>query len=198
MCRARFLAVKLAAPGAPNNNQRTPTNMTPKSDSARYLARQEAAQQKHGYLTNDIVNISWHQPPRVNGRPLKLSTHGLTALLLLAERAVEFPGDYVPTEDIILAIEKGKRLLGNLKMSWNNPTPNQVHAAVNNVRRAIRKTGLNPDLVESVQGKGYRLSTPAMNIVINVPGAESLAALSLNTFVRKDRDEPPGYRRSYS
>ena len=171
--------------------------MNPKSDNARFLARQEAAQLKHDYLTNDIVNIHWHQPLRVNGRPLKLSSHGRTLLLLLAARATEFPGDCMPTEDIIAALVRGKRLLGDLRMSWNNPTHAQVHSAVRDVRLALEKNKLNTALVELVSGKGYRLSTPAMNVVINVPGTENLASLSLDTFVKREGDAIPDFRRPF-
>lgn len=161
--------------------------MTPSPDDSRYLDRQEAAQLKHDFLTNDIVKLRGRQAPRVNGRPLKLSTHGQTLLLLLAARAVKYPGDYFTAEDLVLAIERGRRILGDLRLSWDRPTPGHVYSAISNVRAALQKRKLNEALVERVTGKGYRLSTPAMNVVIAVPGAELLARLAPRPHDRWER-----------
>lgn len=132
---------------------------------------------KHGYLTNALVKIRGRQAPRVDGRPLKLSGHGHALVLLLAARAVAFPGDYFTSDELVLALERGQRVLGGLELSWARPTPANLYTAVKDARHALTRWKLSKSLIEHVLGKGYRLSTPAMNVVIDVPGAELLAKL---------------------
>ena len=197
MQRVREKSAELAGRRAPNQPT-TPTPMTPQPDDQRFLEQQLAAQERYNLLTNDIVKISGRQPPRVNGKPLALKTHARTVLLFLATQAIDHPGDYFSTDDIVLAIERRGRALGELKMSWNQPTPGQIFSAVSQLRSALGKNRLNENLVESVRGKGYRLSTPAMNILYDFPGGENLARLSEGPFPRGGEDAPMGYRRPLS
>ena len=152
--------------------------MSPKPDARRFIERQLAALQKYDLKTNEIVQLSVRQPPRVNGKALTLKTHARTVLLFLAAHAIEHPGDYFTTPDLIFAIESRTRVLGEMRMSWSKPTAEQIYSAVCELRRALRKKKLNVELIESEIGKGYRLSTPAMNIFTDGPDGESLARLA--------------------
>lgn len=159
-------------------------------DHLRFLERQLAAQQKHGLLTNSIVRIAGRQHPSVNGKPLKLTLHAFTVLLLLAARAIESPGDFFSTEDIVKEIETRGDLLGELELSWQKPTGGEVHSAVSALRKTLAKQRLNRNLIESVPGKGYRLSTPAMNIVTDALATKKLGMLSLGSFRNRNGNEP--------
>ncbi len=168
--------------------------MSPKRDDTRFIERMEMAHMKHHFRTNDVVRVTGLQSPRVNGKALDLSTHGLTLFLLLAERAKAAEGDFVSSDDIIKALQAGQRVLGHMKMSWDSPSKAAIYTAVSDLRRVLRKSRLNENLIELANGKGYRLSTPAMNIIIDVPGAGELARLTMRPFDGDSDDEPTGYR----
>lgn len=139
--------------------------MNSEPDLLRFLERQLAAQAKHSLRTNAIVKLAMRQPPRVNSKPIKLGQHALIVLLLLAARAIKSPGDYFSTPEILRELARRQRLLGELELSWVNPSEAEVHSAISALRQAVAKCGLDRNLIESVHGKGYRLSTPAMNIL---------------------------------
>jgi DNA-binding response OmpR family regulator len=166
-----------------------------KPDDLRFIERLEVAQLKHDFATNDIVRASLRQAPRVNGRPLDLGTHGLTLLLLLAARAKRIQGDFLSTEEIVLALEHERRTLGAMRMSWETPTKASVYSAVTEIRAALEKNGLNGNLIELVTGKGYRLSTPAMNIIIDAPGSDGLGELTWKSLDGGNGNALPDYRR---
>lgn len=166
-----------------------------KPDDLRFIERQESAHLKHDFATNDIVRASVRQAPRVNGRPLELGTHGLTLLLLLAGRAKKAQGDFLSTEEIVQALDYERRTLGEMGISWETPTKGSVYSAVAEIRMMLLKSGLNGNLIELVSGKGYRLSTPAMNIIIDAPGADGLGRLTLKPFDGGNGDSLPADRR---
>ena len=137
-----------------------------KAGKAEQLKSAEAALTKHGFTTNDIIMIPGRLRVSVNGIRLKLGDHAFSLLLLLAERTLTAPGDYVATAAAIRAIESNQGRLGALEMSWMHPTGESVHRAVCELRAALKKEKLNQALVELVRGEGYRLNTPAENIWI--------------------------------
>jgi hypothetical protein len=131
------------------------------------IKREEAALAKHGFATNDLVRIPGRHLAKINGRFVKLGDHAFTVLVLLAEQAIKSTGEYVSTEALIVAIKRGYRRLGALEMSWVEPTGEGVHRAVCQIRVALKKAGLDDSLLELVRGQGYRLNTPAFNILID-------------------------------
>ena len=117
------------------------------------------------------------QPPRVNSKPVKLGQHARIILLLLAARAIESPGDYFKTDEILRELTRRERILGALHLSWVKPTEAQLHSAISELRQALEDCGLDRNLIESVHGKGYRLSTPAMNILGDDSAPDNFTAL---------------------
>jgi DNA-binding winged helix-turn-helix (wHTH) protein len=154
--------------------------MTSSAQFQRFLERQLASFEKFHFRTNDILSLAWHQPVRVNGKQLKLGTRAFTVLLLLAARAVKSPGDFFETDALVGAIERKARILGDLHLSWDRPSPPQVHAAVCDLRRVLRRKRLTVSLIESARWRsgGYRLSIPPMNIITDDGGAENLSRLA--------------------
>ena len=151
--------------------------MNTEPDLVRFLERQLTAQAKHSLRTNAIVKLAMRQPPRVNSKPIKLGQHARIILLLLAARAIESPGDYFKTEEILRELTRRERILGALHLSWVKPTEAQLHSAISELRQALEDCGLDRNLIESVHGKGYRLSTPAMNILGDDSAPDNLPAL---------------------
>ncbi len=113
---------------------------------------------KRRLQTNDIVEISGRMV-RINADPLLgLKTHDLAVLLVLAQESPS--GSPLTAKEIVSHIEAKVLPEG---LSWIDPQPEQVHAAVWRLRNALAS---NADLIESVQGLGYRLSTPHVNVTI--------------------------------
>jgi len=142
--------------------------MNPQRETLLLVEQQEAALSKYGFTHNAIVRLATHQLPRVNTKPLKkLSNHGFIVLLVLAEQAIENPGAYVSTEALVRAIKSRERRLGDMGMSWVEPTVEEMHKAACQIRLALKKAGIDDSLLEGLRGQGYRLSTPLMNIIID-------------------------------
>jgi len=131
------------------------------------LKQNEAALAQFRFLANDLVLLCGRHAVRVNATPLKLGSHAFTMLVLLAERALTPSGELFATEDVISTLERSRRRLGALGLSWGNPTDLSIFKAVCALRAALTRAGLNPRLVESVRGQGYRLNTPAMNVLVD-------------------------------
>jgi hypothetical protein len=149
----------------------------------RLLQQQLAALEKYRFLTNSILMLHWHQPSSVNNEPLDIGTRAFTMLLLLAGRALESPGDYLESNAIVEAVERRARLLGDLGLSWHQPTQQQVHSAMSELRLAFRSEAAGHAFIESAprQGKGYRLSTPNVNIIPDEPTSACLRSLALRS-----------------
>ena len=154
-----------------------------KSGRDERIKREEAALTKHDFVTNDLVRIPGRHLAKINGRFVKLGDHAFTVLVLLAEQAMKPSGEYVSTEALILAIKNGGRRLGALRMSWVEPTAEGVHKAVCQIRVALKKAGLDDSILELVRGQGYRLNTPAFNILIDPAlGISSVSGEDAGTF----------------
>lgn len=160
-------------------------------EALRHIARLEAAHleaalAEHPYATNDIVRIGLTAPPMVSSRALtKVSAHGWAFFYVLAVGAIEAPGAYIPTSSILSRIVAIDPLLSKLGKSWLNPTEDQVYSAVLNIRQTLKQKKLNHDLVQRFKQHGYRLSTPALNIIIDVP--RILAGSSPSPFIAGGR-----------
>jgi DNA-binding winged helix-turn-helix (wHTH) protein len=127
----------------------------------------EAEFANHGFRTNDVVRIAGRLQARVNGRYIKVDSHAFALLILLAERATAVPGEYFATEGLINAIMACQARLGKLGLSWVAPDASGIHKAVCRLRAALSKAGLDESLIEHVRVQGYRLSTPAQNVMID-------------------------------
>jgi DNA-binding winged helix-turn-helix (wHTH) protein len=137
-------------------------------DNEAYIKIREAALDRHDFATNDIVVIAGRGAARVNSRHVRLSAHAFVILVLLVEFAIKCPGKYITTEGLIIAIKSANRRLGTLGMSWVEPLPSGVHRAIYQLRAALTRAGLdNESLIELTRAQGYRLNTPAINLVID-------------------------------
>lgn len=121
----------------------------------------------HRFRTNDVVRIAGRHQARVNGRFIKVDSHAFVMLLLLAKLATADPGEYFTTDALIEAIRASQGRLGLLGLSWVEPDASGIHKAICQLRTALKRAGLDESLVEHVRVQGYRLSTPAQNIVID-------------------------------
>ena len=141
----------------------------PNSLNAEFIDRQVAAQQKHDFRSNAIVQIDDHIGVQINGRSLSsLKSQDLSVLRILARHALTYPGAPMAVADIIEALGGGSHKLNAHGMNWAGPTDKAVHDSTYRIRRALKKAGLNSALIERISRKGYRLSTPAMNISLSV------------------------------
>lgn len=132
------------------------------------LELQLAALTKNRFKTNSIVQIDEHIGVRINGTPVPgLRTQDFTILCFLARHALAFPGAPLSVDEIIRSLGEELPRLAPLGMSWVDPHAKAIHRATHRLRLALKKQLQDPALVESVDGrKGYRLSTPAMNVWI--------------------------------
>jgi len=149
-----------------HSNGKIPENFTRESREE-YIKRLETALMAHYFVTNDVVRIPACHQAVINGKPVKLGAHAFTVLVLLAEMAINSPGDFASTEALIRAIKCAQRRLGALKISWLEPTDDDIFKAVSEIRLKLDKAGLDESLIESERGYGYRLSTPGFNILID-------------------------------
>ena len=142
----------------------------PKSDhSASFLKSQLALFGKHQLRTNDIVEIiADRRMVRINGVPLfGLKSNDLDLLLVLA---LESPsGLPLTAKEIMNRIEAGALPQG---FGWKDPQPEQIYNAVWRLRTVL---GRNEDLIEKIQGLGYRLSTPHVNVLVTGAGKKKRA-----------------------
>ena len=162
-------------------------NPSSSKNDAALIERQRAALTKHQFRTNDLVQFSDYFFVQINGTPLLgLKSHDRTVLLILAQHAINMPGAPVATKEIVRAITDGNDWLARRGMSWSTPTAEEVHRAVCRVRGALWRKGLNPALIQSVAGPGYRLNTPAMNVTIDLIGSEKLARTRFKMLGKKD------------
>lgn len=151
------------------------------------VERQRAAMAKHQLRTNDLVMIGGHMRVQINGTPLiRLKPHELTVLLILASYARHAPGAPLGTKAMILAIERGNSWLASQGMSWLGATEQAVYQTIWRLREILRQKHLNVALIELLPNLGYRLSTPAMNIEIELIGSENLARAAVNALENKD------------
>ena len=142
--------------------------------------------QEHGYMTNDWVHVSggFKAPERhlkINGRPkihltkaefflfLILAAHGRSLQGLSAPRQI-MGGKFLGAEDIIRAVDAWRIVEPRLTSFWTQATFNDVHRAVSELRKKIRLSGGNPNIIETgPKGEwGYRLSTSPFNVTIDL------------------------------
>ena len=151
------------------------------------IERQRAAISKYQLRTNDLVMIGGHMRVQINGTPLiRLKRHELTVLLILAAYAINSPGAPLGTKAILLAIERGNSWLASQGMSWSGATEQAVYQSIWRLREILRQKNLNEALIELLPNLGYRLSTPALNIEIELIGSENLARAAVNALENKD------------
>ena len=144
------------------------------SINAEFIERQLAAHFKYDFRSNAIVQIDDRRGVQINGRTLSgLKSQDFIVLRILARHALAFPGTPIAVEEIIDALGGGTRRLNTHGMSWGGPTDKAVHDSTYRIRRALEKAGQNSELIETISRKGYRLSTPAMNISLSVPAEDS-------------------------
>jgi DNA-binding winged helix-turn-helix (wHTH) protein len=160
-----------------------------KSGRDEQFLHEEATLSKLGFVTNDLVRIAGRRLAKVNGKDVKLGDHAFTVLVLLAEHGIKSPGGYVSMDGLLLAIGNSKRRLGELGMSWVEPTPAAVYRAVCQLRSALTAVGLDESVIDSGRGLGYRLNTPATNILID-------PALGISTGSGEEPGKPGGNRLS--
>jgi DNA-binding winged helix-turn-helix (wHTH) protein len=125
------------------------------------LATQLALLAKHQLRTNDIVEISLSRRlVRVNTVRLRgLRTHDIAVLLVLAYSAkTGIPLNAKEVVERVDSLPSGFR--------WTEPHPEQIYPAVSRLRAALAAERLNVDLIETMSGVGYRLSTPYTNVIL--------------------------------
>ena len=163
------------------------SNLSSSENDKTLIERQRAALTKHQFRTNDLVQIGDYPFVRINGTPLLgLKSHDRTVLLILALQAMIMPGAPVATKEIVQVIANGNDWLASRGMSWSTPKAEEVHRAICRVRSTLWRKGFNPVLIQSVAGPAYRLSTPAMNVTIDLIGSEKLASSRFKTLEKKD------------
>ena len=137
------------------------------------------------FYTNDIVEIRGclgiedSRELKVNGRPpLSLDTLQHTILLILANFAryvalrAQAPGKHAPAflsvKSIVAIIDELTGTEGSLAGRWPGLTFVDVYRSVSELRGFLFKAHGNPNLLESgPRGAGYRVSTPAANLILN-------------------------------
>ena len=141
----------------------------PDSLIAALIELQLAAHFKHRFRSNDIVQIDERGGIRVNGATLcGLKAQDFIVLRILALHAHAHPGDPISVPEIIAAVRADSLAPNSLGLSWVDPHDKVIHDAVYRLRQALKNVGLNIALIERISRKGYRLSTPATNILLSV------------------------------
>jgi len=159
-------------------------------------------------LTSDIVEIRGRlgtedsRELKINGwPPLKLGRREHLVLTVLAQFAryrAQAPqtgrrhlSGFLPVSIIVGVIDQLTGDGGPLSGLWPTPMELDVHRCVGKLRGRLQAASLNPLLIESGQrGAGYRLSTPAGNVVVEdgqAPPKSSWAAF-FESVVRKGQD----------
>ncbi len=182
MTRRRKPDAPKEAPGRREPEEILPA--LPGSQVHRFILRQLSAFSKHGIRSNAILQLAGHQPPRFNGRELKLSRAALTLLFFLAGWAEERPGDFISSATILNSIARRHRVLGELEMSWSATTTTTVYSAISDLRAAISSRQLDENIIEAIPHVGYRLAIPAINILADPAAEHILARLALGRFDR--------------
>ncbi|HEV7403696.1 MAG TPA: helix-turn-helix domain-containing protein [Chthoniobacteraceae bacterium] len=141
------------------------------SPSPRQLLDLQAAEiARWRFCTNDLVRVYLARRLLiVNAKRLAgLKTQDLIVFHVLAEEAARPHGLPLATVELVARIEAGAK---QREFGWLAVTPELVHKAVSRLRHALGHAGLNPKLIESMPGLGYRLSTPALNVSVVHPEA---------------------------
>jgi hypothetical protein len=163
-----------------------PTTSSPELDLAGYYMRlhhQQSIQEMRaqGYKTNDIVEIPVNilealqaSEIHVNGVAVDLEARETLLMFVLARQAkrlgrsqeVNSPSTakFLSVSSIIEEIDRLKEEAG-LGDMWQNAIDTDVHKAISSLRSKLEIAGLSRSLIEGKRRNGYRLSTPAWNIM---------------------------------
>lgn len=146
----------------------------PNSLNDEFIERQLAAHFKHRFRSNAIVQLDERRVIRVNGVTLcNLKAQDFIVMRILALHALAQPGAPISVPEIIAIIDAESVARNSLSLSMVDASDKIIHDAVYRLRHALKDVSLNTALIERIPGKGYRLSTPAMNISLSVSSGGS-------------------------
>jgi len=138
------------------------------------------------YKTNDLVELSggFNAPEKhlkINSAPtVHLTKSEFVLFLILAAhgrclRGLSAPwqivgGKFLSAEDILRAVDAWRNVEPRLTGFWTNATFAEVHRTVSELRKKIRQSEANPNIIETgPKGQGgYRLSTSPHNVTIEL------------------------------
>lgn len=136
---------------------------------------------ENGYKSNDLVEVStgFSAPARylkINGTTtIRLTTAEFVVLFILVAhgqclRRMSVPcGEkFLSAQDLLFTVDDWRKEERRLIGFWENATFAELHRTVCELRKKIRESGANPNLIETGPAGegGYRLSTPPHNVTI--------------------------------
>ena len=124
--------------------------------------------QTQAFKTNDILQISMDSLTEgaisINGIPLRLKTIETLVLYVLAEHG-RGASSFLPVAEIIASVH---RLRGRGRiLAGSDVEKVDIYKALDSLREKFSAQQLNPSFLEGKRGRGYMLSTPRCNLVLN-------------------------------